>query len=84
MGVGDIVIPGILAVAAFHNIADHGFLIGLSVIFGTLVGFGLLMTFVLKGKPQAGLPFLCPGAILGYVISSLVLTGGIVGISLAL
>ncbi len=84
MGVGDIVIPGILAAAAFHNIANYGFLIGLSTIAGTLVGFALLMLFVIKGKPQAGLPFLCPGAILGYVLSSLILTGGLVGISLTL
>ncbi len=84
MGVGDIVIPGILAAAAFHNIANYGLTIGLSVILGTLAGFALLMLFVLKGKPQAGLPFLCPGAILGYVISSLILTGGIVGLSFAL
>jgi presenilin-like A22 family membrane protease len=81
MGVGDIVIPGILAVAAFYNnVADNGFIVGLSVTVGTLAGFALLMLFVLKGKPQAGLPFLCPGAILGYVISSLVLTGGLVSI----
>lgn len=84
MGVGDIVIPGILAAAAFHSIPDYGLTIGLSVIAGTLVGFALLMLFVVSGKPQAGLPFLCPGAILGYVISSLLLTGGLVGISLVL
>lgn len=84
MGVGDIVIPGILAAAAFHNIPDFGFLIGLSVILGTLVGFAALMVLVLTGKPQAGLPFLCPGAILGYVISSLILTGGLAGITFAL
>jgi presenilin-like A22 family membrane protease len=81
MGAGDVVIPGILAVAAFYNIEGNGLLIGLSVIAGTLVGFALLMAFVIKGKPQAGLPFLCPGAILGYLISSLLLTGGIAGIS---
>jgi len=80
MGLGDIVIPGILAVAAFHNVANNGFLIGLSVVAGTLVGFAVLMTLVIKGKPQAGLPFLCPGAILGYVLSSLVVTGGLAGI----
>ncbi len=82
MGVGDIVIPGILAAAAFHNVGTYGLAIGLSVIAGTLVGFAALMVFVVKGKPQAGLPFLCPGAILGYVISSLILTGGLVGFSL--
>jgi presenilin-like A22 family membrane protease len=82
MGAGDIVIPGILAAAAFHNIPEFGFAIGLSVIAGTLVGFALLMLLVIKGKPQAGLPFLCPGAILGYVVSSLILTGGLAGLSL--
>ena len=82
MGVGDIVIPGILAVAAFYTIPNHGLLIGLSVVAGTLVGFAALMAFVIKGKPQAGLPFLCPGAILGYVISSLLLTGGLAGLAL--
>ncbi|MCW4017842.1 MAG: presenilin family intramembrane aspartyl protease [Candidatus Bathyarchaeota archaeon] len=84
MGVGDIVIPGILAAAAFHNIPDYGLAIGLSVVAGTLVGFAALMLFVIKGKPQAGLPFLCPGAILGYVLSSLILTGGLAGLSFAL
>ena len=85
MGVGDVVIPGILAAAAFHygivnNIPNIGLLMGLSTLAGTLVGFAILMAFVIKGKPQAGLPFLCPGAILGYVISSLILTGAIAGI----
>ena len=89
MGVGDIVIPGILAAAAFHygvvnSIPETGLLMGLSVIAGTLVGFAALMTFVIKGKPQAGLPFLCPGAILGYVVSSLLLTHQLVGFSFAL
>jgi presenilin-like A22 family membrane protease len=72
MGLGDIVIPGILAVTVFHN---SGLLEGLSVIAGTLIGFCFLMFFVLKGKPQAGLPLLCSGAILGYIISSFILTG---------
>jgi presenilin-like A22 family membrane protease len=74
MGLGDIVIPGILAVTVFNTI---GLLSGLSVIIGTLIGFGFLMMFVLKGKPQAGLPLLCTGAILGYIISSLIITGTI-------
>ncbi|NLE03882.1 MAG: hypothetical protein GX638_03630 [Crenarchaeota archaeon] len=81
MGIGDIVIPGLLSVAAFFNIPQYGFLIGSSVIVGTLVGFVGLMIFVIKGKPQAGLPFLCPGAILGYIISSLILTGGLAGLT---
>ena len=79
MGLGDIVMPGILVVSAFHNIVDNGFLIALAVMIGTLVGFAVLMSVVIKGKPQAGLPYLCSGAILGYVISSLLLSGGLAG-----
>jgi presenilin-like A22 family membrane protease len=72
MGLGDIVMPGILVAAVYNNI-DGGLLIALSIIIGTLVGFALLMTLVMKGKPQAGLPLLCGGAIAGYVISSLII-----------
>jgi len=81
LGTGDVVIPGILAAAAYHSVPD-GLGIALSVVAGTLVGFAALMLLVLKGKPQAGLPFLCPGAIIGYLISSFLLTGGFAGLSL--
>jgi presenilin-like A22 family membrane protease len=82
MGLGDIVMPGILVVSSYYNIQDTGLLIALSVMIGTLVGFAVLMSVVIKGKPQAGLPYLCSGAILGYVISSLLLTGGLAGLVL--
>jgi presenilin-like A22 family membrane protease len=82
MGVGDVVVPGILAVSIFHNLASNGLLIALSVIIGTLLGFTLLMTYVLRGKPQAGLPYLCIGAILGYLVSSYLVFGGIAGLTL--
>jgi presenilin-like A22 family membrane protease len=82
MGLGDIVMPGILVASSFYNIADNGFLIALSVMIGTLVGFAVLMSVVIKGKPQAGLPYLCSGAILGYMISSYLLSGGLAGLSL--
>lgn len=82
MGVGDIVIPGILTVSTFQNISSNGLLIALSVLFGTLLGFIFLMAFVIKGKPQAGLPYLCTGAILGYLVSSYLVFGGIVGLNL--
>jgi presenilin-like A22 family membrane protease len=75
LGVGDTVFPGILAVAAFHNIASNGLTIALSVMVGTLLGFIALMTYVAKGKPQAGLPFLCSGAILGYLVAGQLLFG---------
>jgi presenilin-like A22 family membrane protease len=82
LGLGDIVMPGILVASSFYNIPDNGFLIAISVMLGTLVGFAVLMSVVMKGKPQAGLPYLCSGAILGYVISSFLLTGGLVGLVL--
>ncbi|MGW8288757.1 MAG: presenilin family intramembrane aspartyl protease PSH [Candidatus Bathyarchaeia archaeon] len=82
MGLGDIVMPGILVVSSYYNIPNNGLLIALSVMLGTLVGFAFLMSVVIKGKPQAGLPYLCSGAILGYVISSLLLTGGLAGLVL--
>ena len=81
MGLGDIVMPGILVAAIYYSIVN-GLLLAISAMIGTLFGFALLMTFVLKGKPQAGLPCLCGGAILGYLISSLLLYGEIVGLNL--
>lgn len=81
MGLGDVVMPGILVAAIYHNI-NNGLPIALSVILGTLVGFVILMIFVMKGKPQAGLPCLCGGAILGYILSSYVLYGELVGLNL--
>jgi presenilin-like A22 family membrane protease len=75
LGVGDVVFPGILAVATFHNIVNHGFIMALSVLAGTLLGFIALMGYVVKGKPQAGLPLLCSGAILGYMVAGFLLFG---------
>jgi presenilin-like A22 family membrane protease len=82
LGLGDIVMPGILVVSTFQNIPNNGLLIALSVMIGTLVGFAVLMSVVMKGNPQAGLPYLCTGAILGYVISSFILFGELVGFAL--
>ncbi len=74
MGLGDVVMPGILVVAAYHTLSP-GLPVALSTLTGTLVGFLVLMSFVIKGKPQAGLPLLCSGAILGFLISSLYFLG---------
>ena len=81
MGLGDIVMPGILIGAVYHFI-ENSLPLAVSTIVGTLAGFAVLMTFVIKGKPQAGLPCLCGGAILGYVISSYLLFGELVGLTL--
>jgi presenilin-like A22 family membrane protease len=81
MGLGDIVMPGILVASLYYSV-ENGLILSLSTMIGTLAGFALLMTFVLKGKPQAGLPCLCGGAILGYFISSIILYGEIVGLNI--
>lgn len=80
VGLGDIIIPGVLVASTFHNITSGGLLIALSVMLGTLLGFAVLMTVLIKGKPQAGLPYLCSGAILGYLVSSYILFGELVGL----
>ena len=78
IGLGDVVFPGILVVSAFSNLASGALLMAVSVMLGTLIGFVVLTAFVLKGKPQAGLPFLCTGAIIGYLLASYLIFGAFV------
>ena len=49
--------------------------VGLGTLLGGLIGYLGLMTQVAKGKPQAGLPLLNGGAILGYLITGLIVYG---------
>jgi presenilin-like A22 family membrane protease len=79
IGLGDIIMPGILVASTFHSIASNGILVALSVMLGTILGLIALMGMVIKGNPQAGLPFLCGGAILGYLLSSYILFGTLAG-----
>jgi presenilin-like A22 family membrane protease len=80
MGLGDIVMPGILVVAVYYLGGAALPVVG-GTILGTLVGFTVLMRFVLSGNPQAGLPFLCGGAIAGYILTSLVFYGSLIGLN---
>lgn len=79
MGVGDTVIPGILTVSAsIYLPAVDSFIltanlwVALGTIAGGLLGYLFLLRYVMRGKPQAGLPFLNTGAILGYLITYLI------------
>ena len=79
MGVGDTVIPGILTVSAsIYLPAVDSFIltanlwVALGTIAGGLLGYLLLLRYVMRGKPQAGLPFLNSGAILGYLVTYLI------------
>ncbi len=78
MGLGDIIIPGILVTSAFNFLPEKmigdfsgGLLVALGALLGAMIGFAVLMTLVLKGRPQAGLPLLNGGAIIGYGIAYL-------------
>ena len=42
---------------------------------GGLMGYFVLMTYVAMGRPQAGLPLLNGGSILGYLVTGVILAG---------
>ncbi|MDD1713331.1 MAG: hypothetical protein LUQ69_09235 [Methanoregulaceae archaeon] len=75
MGMGDLIMPTILVVSAnvFIKTGRIGFInaASLGAIVGSVAGVVLLLWFVNKGKPQAGLPPINGGAILGFVIGFL-------------
>jgi len=79
MGLGDMIIPGVLVVSALASNVDRigTFIFGISApllvsigtMIGGLVGFSILMRFVIRGNPQAGLPLLNSGVIVGYIVT---------------
>ena len=76
MGLGDVVVPTILVVSAKVFIVSTRFvnLPALGAIIGSLVGFAALI-FISQGeRPQAGLPFLNTGTIIGFFIGYLLQT----------
>ncbi|HYT00134.1 MAG TPA: presenilin family intramembrane aspartyl protease PSH [Thermoplasmata archaeon] len=84
VGLGDLIIPGILAVSAFtFSSPSGGYLLGIlsneliaiATVIGSLIGFLILMRFVLKGNPQAGLPLLNGGAVLGFLLANFLVYG---------
>ncbi len=87
MGLGDLIIPGVFTVSARAFLPDDiGFgiaglapslIVSLATIAGTVVGFSILMRFVLRGNPQAGLPLLNGGAIIGFFLSLLLVYGSL-------
>jgi presenilin-like A22 family membrane protease len=68
MGLGDAVMPTMLVVSANVFMNSNGWISYpvLGAMLGTLAGFAVLFILVMKGKPQAGLPFLNSGVILGF------------------
>jgi presenilin-like A22 family membrane protease len=73
IGMGDLIMPSILVVSA--NVFLKGWRVAgiinipaLGAIIGSLAGLGVLLYFVTSGKPQAGLPPLNGGTILGFLL----------------
>jgi presenilin-like A22 family membrane protease len=73
IGMGDMIMPSILVVSA--NVFLKGWRLGgminlpaLGAILGSLAGLVVLLYFVMSGKPQAGLPPLNGGTILGFLV----------------
>lgn len=71
IGLGDLIFPAILPASIFYFTGN--FLLAGGTVTGIMLGLVLLQFLVSKGKPQAGLPFLCGGALLGYFVSLLVI-----------
>jgi len=89
MGLGDVIFPGMLVISTLSFLPESGgeltsffgtiyfdpLVVALGTLFGGLMGYLGLMTQVAKGKPQAGLPLLNGGAIIGYLISGIIVFG---------
>lgn len=73
IGMGDLIMPSILVVSA--GVFTHGpkyfgifSLPVIGAIIGSICGLVVLLHFVMSGRPQAGLPPLNGGTILGFLI----------------
>lgn len=72
MGMGDAIMPAILVVSAYTFIQSPVPAIGAAI--GALIGLGVLLVMVFSGKPQAGLPPLNGGVILGFLAGCLLVS----------
>ncbi len=79
LGLGDIVIPSILVIsAAVHGIGGGVLTVGgldlgwavLGGLVGSVVGIVALLSLVHRGGPQAGLPWLNGGVLVGYLLGA--------------
>ena len=83
MGLGDVIFPGMLVISALTFLPSGGTIMGLSdpmfvaigSLIGGLLGYLVLMGYVAMGRPQAGLPLLNGGSILGYLITGFIALG---------
>ena len=88
IGLGDLIIPGMMSVSAwasFEGVAGSALpgltpnlTLAIGTLVGSLVGFSILMRYVLKGNPQAGLPLLNGGALAGFFITNFLVYGAFI------
>ncbi|MDD2788203.1 presenilin family intramembrane aspartyl protease, partial [Methanoculleus sp.] len=74
-GMGDLIMPSILVISSHVFVDAPAVLWVLSAptigaMAGSLAGLAALLYFVNRGKPQAGLPPLNGGAILGFLVGA--------------
>jgi presenilin-like A22 family membrane protease len=76
MGLGDVIFPGMLVLSAMQWLdPEVAFNVALTTMMGGLLGYLALMTYVARGKAQAGLPLLNGGAIMGYLVGGFFFLG---------
>lgn len=75
MGLGDVIFPGMLVLSAVTWLPSTelwgltlALWVGIGSLIGGLVGYFVLMGYVAMGRPQAGLPLLNGGSILGFLL----------------
>ncbi|HVP24847.1 MAG TPA: presenilin family intramembrane aspartyl protease PSH [Methanomicrobiales archaeon] len=71
IGMGDLIMPTILVVSANVFIRVPGWVVSppaIGAMVGSLAGLSVLLGMVKQGKPQAGLPPLNAGTIIGFLI----------------
>ena len=88
IGLGDLIIPGMMSVSAWASLTDDyglhlpgltpSLTVAVGTLLGSLVGFSILMRYVLKGNPQAGLPLLNGGALAGFFLTNLIVYGALI------
>ncbi|MFO8050978.1 MAG: presenilin family intramembrane aspartyl protease PSH [Thermoplasmatota archaeon] len=89
MGLGDVIIPGLFIVSVTHFLSPVGGArlfgvihpplgVAIFALLGMLLGYAVLIRWVLKGKAHAGLPPLNGGSILGFLVGYLLLYGTVV------
>ncbi|RLF47970.1 MAG: hypothetical protein DRN20_05225, partial [Thermoplasmata archaeon] len=76
MGLGDVIIPGVLVTSSYIYLPlkfvyylPANLIVAMATLAGALCGMVFVLLLAIKGKPQAGLPFINTGAILAFAIA---------------